>query len=185
MFEELHKNQRVQLAFGLILGVGFGFCLQKGNVTSYDVIIGQLLLTDFTVLKLMLSAVIVGMILLHIMKYLGWIEFHTFQGSIGSTVIGGCLFGLGFAILGLCPGTLVGAIGAGNMDALFGGAVGMLIGAGLFAHYFPLINARFMDKGVFPAETIPELVGIPSWIVVLILVIFMSGFLFILEYFRL
>lgn len=88
MLENLHKNQPVQLFLGLILGVGFGFFLQKGNVTSYDVIIGQLLLTDFTVLKLMLSAVIVAMILLQIMKHLGWIEFHTYTGSLGSTVTG-------------------------------------------------------------------------------------------------
>lgn len=182
MFEKLHKNYPVQLILGLLLGIGFGFFLQKGNVTSYDVIIGQLLLTDFTVLKLMLSAVIVGMIILHIMKYLGWIEFHIFKGSIGSTVIGGCIFGLGFAILGLCPGTLAGAVGTGQMDALFGGAVGMLIGTGLFAHFFPVINKKFMDRGVFPAESLPELLGIPPWIIVVGMVILMGGFLYILEY---
>jgi len=182
MFEELHKNQPVQLALGLILGIGFGFFLQKGNVTSYDVIIGQLLLTNFTVLKLMLSAVIIAMILLHIMKYLGWLEFHTFKGSVGSTMIGGSIFGFGFAIVGFCPGTLVAAIGTGQMDALFGGAVGMLIGTGLFAHFFPVINEKFMDRGVFPTETVPELLGIPAWIVVVVMVVFMTGFLFTLEY---
>jgi uncharacterized protein len=182
MFEDLHKNQPVQLFLGLILGIGFGFFLQKGKGTSYDIIIGQLLLTDFTVLKLMLSAVIVGMILLHFMKYLGWIEFHIFRGSIGSTVIGGCIFGLGFAILGLCPVTLAGAIGTGQVDALFGGAVGMLIGTGMFAHFFPAINEKFMDQGVFPAETVPELLGIPEWMVVGVMVVMMSCFLLALEY---
>lgn len=182
MFEDLHKNQHTQLILALLLGIGFGFLLQKGNVTSYDVIIGQLLLTDFTVLKLMLSAVIVGMIGLHLMKHLGRIEFHTFKGSIGSTVVGGCIFGLGFAILGLCPGTLAGAIGTGQMDALFGGAIGMLIGTGLFAHFYPAINEKFMDRGAFPAETVPELLGIPSWVVVIMMVIMMSGFLYALEY---
>jgi len=182
MFENLHKNQPVQLVLGLILGICFGFFLQKGGVTSYDVIIDQLLLTDFTVLKLMLSAVIIGMILLNVMKYLGWIEFHTFIGSVGSTVIGGCLFGIGFAILGFCPGTLAAAVGTGQIDALFGGVIGMLIGTGLFAHFFPIINEKFMDRGVFPAETIPQLLGIPTWLVVIVLVILMSGFLIILEY---
>lgn len=177
MFEKLHANTTAQLGLGLLLGIGFGFLLQKGGVTSYDVIIGQLLLTNFTVLKLMLSAVITGMILLHLMHHLGWITFHVFRGSIGSTVIGGSIFGLGFAILGLCPGTLAGAVGTGQMDALFGGVAGMLIGTGLFAHYFPAINQRFMDRGVFPADTIPELLGIPSWIVVLLLVVLMGGFL--------
>jgi len=44
-------------------------------------------------------------------------------------VIGGLLFGIGFGILGYCPGTLVGAIGQGSLDALFGGMIGLLIGA--------------------------------------------------------
>jgi hypothetical protein len=68
------------------------------------------------------------------------------------------------------------------MDALFGGAAGMLIGTGLFAHFFPKINEKFMDRGVFPVKTVPELVGIPSWIMVVIMVVFMIGFLCILEY---
>lgn len=180
--KELHQRRPAQLGIGLLLGMGFGFLLQKGNVTSYDVIIGQLLLTDFTVLKFMLSAVIIGLIGLHFLKYFGLIEFHVFRGSVGSTVIGGCIFGLGFAILGLCPGTLAGAIGTGQMDALFGGAVGMLIGTGLFAHFFPGINRRFMDRGIFPADTIPELVGLPAWMVVLLLTVLMGGFLVVLEY---
>lgn len=87
------------MILGLILAIGFGFYLQKGGVTSYEVIIGKLLLTDFTVVKLMLSAVIVGMIFLHVMKYMGWAEFPTFKGSFCSVVIGGCIFGLGSAIL--------------------------------------------------------------------------------------
>ncbi|MDD1728425.1 MAG: YeeE/YedE family protein [Methanospirillum sp.] len=182
MFEKLHKNQPAQLGIGLILGIGFGFFLQKGNVASYDVIIGQLLLTDFTVLKLMLSAVIIAMILLNIMKYLGWVEFHPIKGSVGSTILGGCIFGIGFAILGFCPGTLAAAIGTGQMDTLFGGAVGMLIGTGLFAHFFPIINEKFMDRGVFPAETIPELLGIPASIIVIVMVVLMTGFLYALEY---
>ncbi|MDD1724760.1 MAG: YeeE/YedE family protein [Methanospirillum sp.] len=181
MSANLHENKRVHLLFGLIFGIGFGFLLQKGGVTSYDVIIGQLLLTDFTVLKLMLSAVIVAMIGLHLLKYLGLVEFHLFRGSVGSTVIGGCIFGIGFAILGFCPGTLAGAVGTGQMDALLGGVVGMLIGTGLFAHLFPEINRRFMDRGVFPADSLPELLRQPAWAVVLVMVLMMAGFLYILE----
>lgn len=182
MFEELHAKRKPQLILGLLIGIGFGFFLQKGGVTSYDVIIGQLLLTNFTVLKLMISAVIIGMIGIHLMKSLGWIEFHTFKGSIGSTAIGGCIFGLGFGILGLCPGTLAGAIGTGQMDALWGGAVGILIGSALFAQYYPAINAKYMDQGVFPAETIPELLSLPRWVVVAGLILVMGIILFVLEF---
>ncbi len=182
MFESLHNNKPVQLLLGLILGTGFGFLLQKGNVASYDVIIGQLLLTDFTVLKLMLSAVLVSMILLHIMKYFGWITFHIFPGSLGSSALGGCIFGIGFAVLGLCPGTLAAAIGTGQMDTLLGGAVGMVIGTGVFAYSYPIINEKFMDRGVFPAVTIPGLLQIPDWIVVVMMAVIIVGFLLMLEY---
>jgi len=62
MFKTLHTKNNIQLMIGLFIGILFGFLLQKGGVTKYDVIIGQLLLTDFTVVKIMLSAVITGML---------------------------------------------------------------------------------------------------------------------------
>ena len=177
MFEQYHTNSLLQKFFGLFIGIWFGFCLQKGGVTSYDIIIGLLLLTDFTVVKVMISAVVVGMIGIHLMKTLGWIEFHTFPGSIGSNVIGGLLFGIGFALLGYCPGTVAGAIGQGQMDALIGGAVGILIGTGIFAHFYPIINSKVLTIGTFPVETIPELIRIPRWIVVIIMILLMIAVL--------
>ena len=60
MLKSLHSRKAVQLILGLVMGILFGFLLQKGGVTSYHVIVGQLLLKDFTVVKIMLSAVIVG-----------------------------------------------------------------------------------------------------------------------------
>jgi hypothetical protein len=65
---------RRPLFFGLGFGILFGFLLHKGGATKYDVIVGQLLLTDFTVLKIMLSAVATGMIGVYFMKSLGWIK---------------------------------------------------------------------------------------------------------------
>ena len=139
MLKALHKQERVQLAFGFIAGVIFGFLLQKGGVTRYDVILGQLLLTDFTVLKIMLSAAITGMLGIHIMKGLGWVEFHRKAGSVGITVVGGLIFGVGFAVLGYCPGTLVGALGNGFLDTI-AGAAGILIGSGLLAAVYPVLG---------------------------------------------
>ncbi len=181
MFTHIHNNQNLQKIIGLLIGIGFGFCLQKGGVTSYDTIIGQLLLTDFTVVKVMVSAMIVGMIGIHVMKSLNLIDFHTFKGSIGSSAIGGLIFGIGFALLGYCPGTVAGAIGQGQMDALLGGAVGILIGTGLFAHFYPVINEKILSIGQFPVETIPEFIHLPRWIVVLVCVIVLSGVLWFLQ----
>ena len=185
MLVTLHKNKKAQILLGLLFGIAFGFLLQKGGATDYDVITGQLLLTDFTVLKLMLSAVIVGMIGFHLLRDFGYVQSHAAEGSVGSNVIGGLVFGIGFALLGYCPGTVAGAVGTGALDALFGGMVGLLIGAGIFAEIYPLVKTRILRWGKFPAVTVPELLNLNLWIVIILMEGFMIGFLVLLEYYRL
>ncbi|MFA6621439.1 MAG: YeeE/YedE thiosulfate transporter family protein, partial [Candidatus Caldatribacteriota bacterium] len=95
MFKRVHSQKKLQLFFGFVMGILFGFLLQKGGVAKYDVIIGQLLLKDFTVIKIMLTAIVVGMPGIYLMKDLGLIELHPKPGSIGMTMIGGIIFGIG------------------------------------------------------------------------------------------
>ncbi len=185
MLVRLHKNKNAQIVLGLLFGIAFGFLLQKGGVTDYNVIIGQLLLTDFTVLKVMLSAVIVGMIGFHLLKYFGHVQSHAAEGSIGSNVIGGLIFGVGFAFLGYCPGTVAGAVGTGALDALLGGMVGLLIGAGFFAEVYPQLKNRILVWGKFPAVTVPEFLKLNLWIVIILMEMVMIGFLVVLEHFGL
>jgi hypothetical protein len=178
-FEQLRSNNRAQILLGLLTGIAFGFLLQKGRVTEYGVIIGQLLLTDFTVIQVMLSAVIVGMIGVYAMKGAGLVRLHCRMGSVGATVIGGLIFGAGFAILGYCPGTAAGAVGSGALDAAIG-MVGIALGAGIFAHIYPRLNQSILNRGTFPAETIPELLGVRPWIVVIVVALLIAGFLYML-----
>jgi xanthosine utilization system XapX-like protein len=177
--ENLRSNARAQIVLGLITGVIFGFLLQKGGVTNYDVIIGQLLLTDFTVVRIMLSAIVVGMIGIFLMKSAGVVRFHVARGSIGATVVGGLVFGTGFAVLGYCPGTAAAAFGAGAVDALIG-MIGIAIGAGIFARVYPVLNRSILKKGSFPADTIPELIGVKPGIVVIGVIILIIGLLYLL-----
>lgn len=158
-FEGIKQNRALQVLLGLIFGTVFGFLLQKGGVTLYSVIIGQLLLTDFTVVKVMLSAILVGMVGVHTMKAAGLVRLHVRAGSIGSTVIGSLIFGVGFAVLGYCPGTAAGAFGSGALDAAVGMA-GIVIGAGIFARLHPVLERSLLDRGKFPAETIPQILGV-------------------------
>jgi hypothetical protein len=180
--ESIRANSRLQIVLGLLFGICFGFLLQKGGVTDYNVIEGQLLLTDFTVLKVMLSAVMVGMIGFHILRHFGYVRSHAAEGTLGANVIGGLIFGVGFALLGYCPGTVAGAVGTGALDALVGGMLGMLIGAGLFAEVYPKLRDSVLQKGPFPAVTVPEFLRIPTWIVIVILEIAMIGLLAGLAY---
>lgn len=154
------------LLWGLVFGIVFGFLLQKGGATKYDVIIGQLLLTDFTVLKIMFSAVLTEMIGIYAMKSLGWGQLNPKSGSVGMNVIGGLIFGVGFAVLGYCPGTIAGAIGNGYLDAAVGGLAGILIGSGLFAALYRRLNQGILKKDDFGDLTLPQLFKVNDWVVV-------------------
>ena len=155
------------LVWGLFFGILFGFLLHRGGLTSYDVIIGQLLLRDFTMVKVMLSAVITGMIGIYIMKQLKWIKLQPKAGSLGRNVIGGLVFGVGFALLGYCPGTIAGAVGTGSLDALFGGIIGIIIGAGIFAFLYDRLRNTILNKGNYGDITLPQLLRVNDWIVVI------------------
>jgi len=161
-----NRKKRSDLVWALFFGIIFGFLLQKGGVTKFDVIAGQLLLTDFTVLKIMLSAVVTGMIGVHFMKAMGWVELHPKPGSVGTNVIGGLIFGAGFALLGYCPGTLAGAIGNGYLDALTGGLAGVLMGAGLYAAVYPKVSKGIQRRGDYGDLTLPQLLKVNEWVVI-------------------
>ena len=167
MFKTLPGRKGIQLVLGLFLGIPFGFFLQKGGVTRFDVIIGQLLLTNFTVVKVMLSAVVTGMIGVHLLKSFGLATLHPKSGSFGSSVIGGLIFGVGFGLLGYCPGTIAGAVGQGSLDGLFGGMAGIIVGAGLFAQVYPRLNNSILKKGDFGELTFPQWFKVNPWVIVL------------------
>jgi hypothetical protein len=181
MLNNVHSKKGVQLVFGLLMGAAFGFLLQKGGVTNYDVIIGQLLLADFTVVKVMLSAVITGMVGVYLLKSIGLVQLHPKPGSLGTSVIGGLIFGVGFGTLGYCPGTVVGAAGQGYLDALLGGVTGILIGAAIFAALYPRLEKRILHKGDFGELTLPQVLKMDSWVVVLPGASLLAALLLVLE----
>lgn len=179
--ETTQNRDRSQLIWGLVFGIAFGFLLQKGGATKYDVIIGQLLLKDFTVVRIMLSAVLTGMLGIHVMKSLGWVRLYPKSGSVGMNVIGGLVFGVGFAILGYCPGTIAGAIGNGGLDAMTGGLAGILAGAGIFAAVYPRVSSGILRRGYFGDLTLPRLFKVNDWAVVIPVALIIVLILFLLE----
>ena len=180
---EINKktSKNKQLLAGLFFGIIFGFLLQKGGATSYDVILGQLLLTDFTVVKIMLSAVVTGMLGVYVLKGMGMVTLTPKPGSFGMSVIGGLLFGVGFALLGYCPGTISGALGDGHLDAAIGGVAGIIIGSGLFAALYPKLSRGILKKGYFGTLTLPELLRVNSWFVVIPVALLILFILYRLE----
>src|SRR6056297_2494168 len=156
MLDEIRQTKGLQLFLGLIFGIVFGFLLQKGGVGNYNVILAQLRLQDFRVLKIMLSAVIVTMLGISILRPSGLIKIHVKSGSLKNSIIGGLIFGIGFGTLGYCPGTIAAAVGSGNLDGLIGGMIGIIIGTGIFASMYSKLREkkiitedRFSEVSIF------------------------------------
>lgn len=153
---------------GLTTGVIFGFLLQKGRVLRFEKQIGAMLLKDMTILKFMLSSILIGMVGLLFLSDFEIIKFSHKPMNVGAVVIGGSLFGIGWSIMGFCPGTSIGALGEGRWHAIFA-IIGMIIGAALFAELFPFFESTVNAWKDFGKIGIPETIGINHWIIVLIL----------------
>lgn len=159
------------LPTAVLLGFLFGFLLQRGGVTDFNVIVNQFRLRDFTVMKLMLTAIIVGGLGVFALRSTGHAQLHIKELNVLALVLGSILFGIGMVLYGYCPGTGVAAIGTGSIHALVGFA-GMLVGGILFALSFPWIKANLLATGAFGQVRLPELTGIPdlAWFGILIVV---------------
>jgi len=155
------------LIYGIVTGILFGFLLQKGHVLRYDKQVGALRLMDMTIFKFMLSAIIVAAIGIYLLKDLGLIQLSMKSTSIGAQVVGGILFGIGWGLLGYCPGTAAGALGEGRLDGLWG-ILGMLLGGGLYASAYPFMKDSIIPLGNFGKISLPQVLGVNHWIVILI-----------------
>ena len=162
--KEQPSNTR-KLVLAGIFGLAFGFLLQKGGVAKFNVLIGVLLLQDFTVVKVMMSAIIVGMIGVFTLHAAGKVKLHIQPTRFGAQIIGGLTFGVGFALLAYCPGTGAAALGQGNWDALFGIA-GLIAGSYLFAELSEPLSRTVEKWGERGKLTIPDLLRLPRGVVV-------------------
>jgi hypothetical protein len=159
---ESRISRRAQLLLGALFGVGFGFLLQKGGVAKYEVLIGVLLLRDFTVIQVMVSAIVVGMLGVGLLHYLGLVKLSLKPTRYAANVLGGLIFGVGFALSAYCPGTGAAAVGQGNFDAL-AVVLGMLVGSYLFAEFSAWLNRTVGNWGDRGEVTLPELIGVRKW----------------------
>jgi hypothetical protein len=149
---------------GLLAGFAFGFLLQKGNVTRYAVIVGQFLLVDWTVLRVMLSAIVTGAVGVYAMLALGWIEhLQVKPAMLAANAVGGLIFGVGMSSLGYCPGTGVGAAAEGSRHAGVG-MIGMVFGALAYTFAYPALELGFNQVGSFGKITVADVTGVSPWV---------------------
>jgi hypothetical protein len=148
---------------GVLIGFVFGFALQKAGLADYDTIINQFRFRDNTMMKFMFSAITVGSFSYFIFKDFNFPTISTVHFTfILGNLLGGVVFGVGMAIAGTCPGTVIAGIGQGNVDYLIAGVAGFIAGSFIFSvlypYFFTIVRIGFVGK-----VTWENIFGIGHW----------------------
>lgn len=173
----------MQQLYGFITGLLFGFLLQKARVLRYDKQLGALRLQDFTIIKFMLTAIMVSMVGVYFLLDLGLAKLSLKPTILGANIGGGLLFGLGWGIIGYCPGTAVGALAEGRWDALWG-ILGMLTGAAVFAEIYPWLKITLLSWGSYGKITLPQVLGVNHWYIIIAFWAVSLGLLVLIEWYE-
>ena len=168
------------ILLGLATGIVFGFALEKSRVFEPGIIVGQMQLRSFIMLKIFLAAVITGLVALAVLNGAFGVKLYL-KPLLKADLIGGLTLGVGIAILGACPGTTLAQIGAGYRDALFTLAGG-LAGAIFYGYLDTPITALFAEKS--EKISFDKLLGLPFWMTALLLAALLAGGLMALERWR-
>lgn len=149
------------LVAAVVLGALFGLLLHRGGVASYDVIVNQFRFRDFTVLKIMFTAIIVGGLGVLVLNSAGLANYHIKATNLLGVVLGAAIFGVGMVLYGYCPGTAIAAAASGSLHGLVGLA-GLLVGGTLYAFSFPWIAKTVLPVGALGKVRLPDVTGIPA-----------------------
>ena len=158
-----------KLLLGLVTGILFGVLLQKGRVSKFEVIVGQFLFKDWTVVRMMGTAVVVGSVGVFALAAADLASLHIRPMLLGGVLLGAALFGIGMAVFGYCPGTSVAGCGEGRRDALVG-VLGMFAGAAMFVVFYEQLQPVIQALGDGGKITLPDITNTSPWIWVSMLV---------------
>jgi uncharacterized protein len=163
-------GQDMSLVVAVVAGVFFGFFLERGGLGNPHKLTGVFYLTDFTVPKVMFTAVLVASTGLYLMSDFGLLDIGRLlfvPTYFWPQAAGGALFGVGYVLSGYCPGTAVAGTASGRIDALLT-MVGIGAGSYLFAVYFPRIEKFYLSSPMDTA-TVPRLIHLNHWGVIALL----------------
>jgi hypothetical protein len=145
---------------GLLMGIVFGFALEKSRVFEPGMIVGQMQLRNFIMLKVFLTAVATGAVALAVLNGFGVVKLGPKAALYAADVVGGLLLGAGIALAGACPGTTLAQIGVGYRDAIFT-LLGGIAGAVAFTYAQPWLAGSLIGTG--QKLIFSDLIGIPYW----------------------
>jgi len=164
----------VAMLLATVLGMGFGFVLERAGFGRADVLVAQFHGTDMRVLKVMFTAIATTAVGIALLSGVGALDLSKLvipETFMWPQIVGGLLLGVGFVVSGYCPGTAVVAAGSGHVDALYS-LGGVMVGSLLFGFVYPWVEGLYAAGGM-GVVTFPDLLGVP-WPVVALAVAVMA-----------
>jgi hypothetical protein len=164
------------IALPLVIGIAFGWTLERAGLGSAPKLAGQFYLRDLTVFKVMFSAIVTAMLGVFWLSRLGVIDLPSIaipETYLAPQLAGGLVFGAGFIVAGLCPGTscVSAATGRGDGLATMAGMFGGVILTGLA---LPAVST-FYTSTARGTMTLPDALHLPYGVVVFAIVLIALG----------
>lgn len=169
-------GDETSLVLAFLIGIGFGFFLERAGFGSARKLVSQFYLNDLAVFKVMFTAIVTAMLGVTYLAWIGWLDLslvYLVPTFLLPQVVGGLILGVGFVIGGYCPGTSVAATATGRLDGLLY-VLGIFAGMIAFAEMFPLLKGFYLS-GAGTEMTLPGTFGLPYGVVVFAVVLMAVG----------
>ena len=171
-------GDETSLVIAFVIGIGFGFFLERAGFGSAKKLVAQFYLRDLAVFKVMFSAIVTAMLGVTYLAWAGYLDLslvYLVPTFWISQLVGGLLLGVGFVVGGYCPGTSIASVATGKVDGLVY-VLGFAAGTLGFAIASPLFQG-LLGAGELGPMTLPEALGVPYGVVVLgVVVLAVAGF---------
>jgi hypothetical protein len=169
-------GDEASLVIAFVIGIGFGFFLERGGFGSARKLTSQFYLDDLAVFKVMFTAIVTAMLGVFYLSWLGIMDLSLVDlvtTNLWPQIVGGLVLGFGFVIGGYCPGTSLVAAVTGRIDGMVF-ILGVLAGIFVFGEAFPLLKG-FYESGDFGRLTLPQAFHLPYGLVVFLVVVMAVG----------
>ena len=169
-------GDETSLVLAFVIGIGFGFFLERAGFGSARKLVSQFYLNDLAVFKVMFTAIVTAMLGVTYLGWIGWLDLslvYLVPTYLLPQVVGGLILGAGFVVGGYCPGTSVAATATGRVDGLLY-VLGIFAGMFTFAELYPWVKGFYLS-GSGEALTLPGTFGLPYGVVVFAVVLMAIG----------
>ncbi|HEX9187293.1 MAG TPA: YeeE/YedE thiosulfate transporter family protein [Vicinamibacteria bacterium] len=169
-------GDEASLIVAFLIGIGFGFFLERAGFGSARKLVSQFYLDDLAVFKVMFTAIVTAMLGVTYLSWAGFLDLslvYLVPTYWIAQIAGGLLLGVGFVVGGYCPGTSVVSTATGKLDGLVF-VTGFAAGTLGFALAFPLVKGLYA-AGDVGTKTLPQVLGVPYGLLVFGVVLMAVG----------